>query len=312
MKATGRRSPPDPTVAVAQIDTRGVHSAGEWIAAHCRPTGPPVVVRDRVWATTTRISTADGPVWFKACAPSHAFEPELVASLACCRPELLPRVLAHDVARGWLLTADAGTSFRELGNSPELWLRLLPRYAELQRFASVPGAVPDRTLPRWPELYDELAASKLPLEPAEAERLRDYAPRFAVLCEELADHGLPAAVQHDDLHDTNAFVDGDGLRIVDWGDASLSHPFVSLVVTFRFLEERTRLVPADSWFATLRDGYLEPWGSGLVAAFDLAQRLGRFVHAFGWVSVRRLLPAEERPAYDVPFQTVLRRALSMS
>jgi Phosphotransferase enzyme family len=311
-KATGRRSPPGLTVSVAQTDTRGVDSAGEWIAAHCRPTGPSAVVRSRVWATTTRIPTADGPVWFKACAPSHRFEAELVPSLARCRPELLPRVLAHDAARGWLLTADAGTSFRQLGNPPELWLRLLPRYAELQRDASVPGAVPDRTLPRWPELYDELVASALPLEPAEAKRLGDYAPRFASLCEELAGHGLPATVQHDDLHDTHSFVDGDVLRMADWGDASLSHPFVSLVVTFRFLEERSGLVPADPWFAKLRDAYLEPWGPGLVATFDLAQRLGRFVHAFGWVSPRRLLPAEERPAYDVPFRTVLRRALSMS
>lgn len=287
-----------------------MESAEEWIRTHCRPSGPGEVVRDRVWATTTRIPTADGPVWFKASAPSHGFEPELVASLARCRPELLPRILACDSARGWLLTADAGRSFRALGNPPELWLRLLPRYAELQREAIVPAAVPDRTLPRWPELYAELAASELPLEPAEAERLRTYGPRFAALCEELAGHGLPAAVQHDDLHDTNAFVDGERLRIADWGDASLSHPFVSLVVTFRFLEERNGLEPADSWFAKLRDAYLEPWGTGLADAFELAQRLGRFAHAFGWVSLLHLLPSDQRPAYDASFRTVLLRALS--
>lgn len=287
-----------------------MESAEEWIGAHCKPVGPGEVVRDRVWATTTRIPTADGPVWFKASARSHGFETELVASLARCKPDLLPRVLACDPARGWLLTADAGTSFRELGNPPELWLRLLPRYAELQREANVPDAVPDRRLPRWPELYAELAASELPLEPAETERLRRFAPTFAARCEELADHGLPATVQHDDLHDTNAFVDGDHLRIADWGDASLSHPFVSLVVTFRFLEERNGLDPADPWFARLRDAYLEPWGTGNVEAFELAERLGRFVHAFGWLSLLRLLPLEDRVAYNVPFRTVLLRALA--
>jgi len=184
-------------------------------------------VRERVWATTSRIPTADGAVWFKVCAESHLFEAELVASLARGRPDLLPRVLASDASRGWLLMADAGTPFDELGNPPELWLRLLPRYAELQREAIVPSSVPDRTLPRWSELYDELAGSEVPLEAAEVERLRRFAPRFAELCGELASHGLPAAVQHDDLHQKNAFVDGDRLRIVDWGDASLSHPFVS-------------------------------------------------------------------------------------
>jgi len=287
-----------------------VESAEEWINAHCTPVGPAEVIRERAWATTMRIPTADGPVWFKESAPSHRFETQLVASLARCRPELVPRVLACDPARGWLLTADAGTSFRECGNPPELWLRLLPRYAELQREAIVPDAVPDRTLERWPELYGELAGSELPLDAAEAERLRAYAPRFEALCGELAAHGLPAAVQHDDLHDTNAFVDGERLRISDWGDASLSHPFVSLVVTFRFLEERNGLEPTDPWFARLRDAYLEPWGTGLVEAFELAERLGRFVHAFGWVRLRRLLPPEVRPEYDVPFRTVLVRALA--
>jgi Phosphotransferase enzyme family len=233
-----------------------------------------------------------------------------VSCLARGWPDLLPRLLACDTGRGWLLTADAGTSFEELGNPPELWLRLLPRYAELQRDASVPGSVPDRTLPRWLELYEELLASRLPLEPAEVEQLWRFAPRFAELCDELAGHGLPAAVQHDDLHHKNAFVDGDRLRIVDWGDASLSHPFVSLVVTYRFLEEHNGLRPADPWFKRLRDAYLEPWGTGLVTAFDLAQRLGRFAHGFGWVSLLRLLPADERPAYDVPFRAVLRRALA--
>lgn len=267
------------------------------------------MVRARRWAVTSRIPTADGDVWLKACAPSHAFEAGLVAGLARRRPDLLPRVLACDPARGWLLTADAGIPFEQLGNAPELWLRLLPRYAELQREVEVPGSVPDRTLPRWPELYADLAGSELPLAPAELERLRRFSPRFRELCEELAAFGVPAAVQHDDLHHRNAFVDGDLLRIVDWGDASLSHPFVSLVVTFRFLEEHNGLRPGNAWFARLRDAYLEPWGVDLVPAFELAQRLGRFVHAFGWVSLLRLLPADERPAYEAPFAVVLHRAL---
>lgn len=233
-----------------------------------------------------------------------------MAVLARGWPDLLPRVLACDAARGWLLTADAGTSFEQLGNPPELWLQLLPRYAELQRYAQPPSTLPDRTLSRWPELYDDLAGSALPLEEPECEHLRRFAPRFAELCVELAAHALPAAVQHDDLHFKNAFVDGDCLRIVDWGDASLSHPFVSLVVTFRFLEERNGLGPRDPWFAKLRDAYLEPWGEGLVPAFELAERLGRFVHAFGWVALLRLLPAETRAPYEAGLRVVLRRALA--
>jgi Phosphotransferase enzyme family len=282
--------------------------AEAWAGENLRLVAPAEVVRERTWARTSRLETSDGAVWLKECAATHRFEAALVPLLAERWPDLLPRVLAHDAARGWLLLADAGVPFDRLDNPPELWLRLLPRYAELQRDAPVPSSLPDRTVQRWPALFEELAGSELPLDPAEAARLRAYAPRFAELCGELP--VLPAAVQHDDLHHRNAFADGDCLRIIDWGDACSSHPFVSLVVAFRFLEERNGLRPGDPWFSRLRDAYLEPWGGGLSAAFDLSQRIGRFVHAFGWATLRRQLPAEKRAAYDVPFAVVLRRALA--
>ena len=292
-------------------DTRPVGREQEWIRAHVELTRPMEVVRKRVWATTWRLQTTEGVVWFKASAPTHRFEAELVPLLAAGWPDLMPRVLAEDAALGWLLLSDAGTPFEALGNPPELWLKLLPAYSELQRDATVPETVPDRTLGRWSELYDDLLSSQLPLTPSELTQLRRFAPRFAELCEELAAYGLPAAIQHDDLHHRNAFVDGHRLRIIDWGDSSRSHPFASLVVTFRFLEERNGLLPDDPWFAALRDAYLEPWGgSALTDAFDLSQRLGRFVHTFGWAALRRLLPESNHLAYDVSFQVVLRRALA--
>jgi hypothetical protein len=200
-----------------------------------------------------------------------------------------------------------------LGNPPELWLKLLPAYGELQRDATVPDTVPDRTLGRWPELYDDLLSSELPLKPSEVAQLRRFATRFAELCEELAAYGLRAAIQHDDLHHRNAYVDGRHLRIIDWAihrDRIRLRRWWSHVVTFRFLEEHNGLPPEDPWFATLRDAYLEPWGAGLTDAFNLAQRLGRFAHTFGWVALRRLLPEGAHPAYDSPFQVVLRRALA--
>ena len=117
-------------------------------------------------------------------------------------------------------------------------------------------------------------------------------------------------MQHDDLHAANLYARGGRLRLLDWGDASVSHPFASLVVTFRFLEERNGLPPADPWFARLRDAYLEPWGGGLAGAFALAIRVGAFAHAIAWVRQRDQLPAAERPDFDRDFRTVLRRALA--
>ena len=82
-------------------------------------------------------------------------------------------------------------------------------------------------------------------------------------------------MQHDDLHMANVYAQGGRRRLLDWGGASVSHPFASLVVTFRFLEERNQLPPGDPWVGRLRDAYLKLWGRGLAGAFPLAVRVGR-------------------------------------
>jgi hypothetical protein len=83
-------------------------------------------------------------------------------------------------------------------------------------------------------------------------------------------------------------------------------------VTFRFLEERTRLQPGDPWFARLRDAYLEPWGRGLAGTFALAIRVGTFAHTCAWARQRDHLPEEARPEFDRWFAIVLRRAIAQT
>jgi hypothetical protein len=93
---------------------------------------------------------------------------------------------------------------------------------------------------------------------------------------------------------------------------SISHPFASLVVTFRFLEEINKLQPDDPWFARLRDAYLEPWGRGLAGTFALALRVGAFAHTFAWARQRDALPEEARLEFDRGFAVVLRRAVAQT
>jgi hypothetical protein len=87
---------------------------------------------------------------------------------------------------------------------------------------------------------------------------------------------------------------------------------MSLVVTFRFLEEINKMPPSDAWFGRLRDAYLEPWGRGLAGTFALAIRVGRFAHAFAWMRQRDALPEEAHLDFDRPFQIVLRRAIAQT
>jgi hypothetical protein len=296
-----------------------VHRAVEdWIRAHVEPVGVIETAHKRPWATVLRVPLSNGVAWFKACAPVQVFEPRLTAELYARWPDRVTEVLGYDEQRGWLLLADAGTPIGNFGNPPEAWLAALPLYAELQHGEAahtqdhLEHGVPDLRVAILPARYEDLLQHDLPLERDELRRLRDFAPRFAELCAELASHAIPESVQHDDLHMANLYVQDQRLRLLDWGDASISHPFASLVVTFRFLEERTRLPPEDPWFSRLRDAYLEPWGRGLAGAFALAVRVGTFAHTCAWARQRDHLPEKARPEFDSSFAIVLRRAAAQT
>jgi Phosphotransferase enzyme family len=293
-------------------------AAEDWIRAHVEPVGAIETEHERPWATVLRVPVAEGVAWFKACAPVQAFEPRLTAQLFARWPGRIAEVLGHDEERAWLLLADAGTPIGAFGNPPEVWLVALPLYAELQRGEAahthehLRHHVPDLKVATLPARYEDLLRRDLPLERDEIRRLRAFATRFAELCGELAAHGVPETVQHDDLHMANVYAQDERLRLLDWGDASISHPFASLVVTFRFLEEVTKLPRGDPWFARLRDAYLEPWGAGLAGAFALAIRVGAFAHTFAWARQRDHLPDDARPAFDKAFAVVLRRAVAQT
>jgi hypothetical protein len=289
----------------------------DWIRTHVTPAGAIELVHAEPWATVLRVPVAGGVVWFKEAGGQHLFEPRLTVQLAERWPGVVADVLAHDDGRGRLLLADAGTPIGIYGNPPEPWLEILPRYAELQRGeAAYAGehlahGVPDLRLATLPAHYADLVSRDLPLEEDELDALRRFAPRFAELCDELAAHAVPETIQHDDLHHMNVFAKGDDLRVLDWGDSSISHPFASLVVTFRFLEEITRLPPRDPWYARLRDAYLEPWGSRLGETFELAYRVGAVAHTFKELRVRDHLAPGELPEFDRYFPLIIRRAMAI-
>jgi hypothetical protein len=287
----------------------------EWVRAHVDPTGPLEEASVEPWGTVLRVPLADDVVWFKACAPVQAFEVRLSAELFARWPDRVGEVLAHDEERAWLLLADAGSAIGD-ANPPEMWLAALPPYADLQRGEAHHGddhlahGVPDLRLEVLPDRYEDFLRHDMPLERDEIRQLRGFAPRLAELCHELAARGIPESIQHDDLHMANLYAQGDRLRVLDWGDSSIAHPFFSLFETFRFLEGVNGLLPDDPWFPRLRDAYLEPWGTGLVDTFDLALRVGAFAHAIAWMRQRDHLPESKVADFDRWFPLVLRRAVA--
>ncbi|MER7461070.1 phosphotransferase [Micromonospora sp. NPDC126480] len=289
-------------------DPRWGGTALDWVADQLRPLGRrvtgPVEARVRPWSLVWRVPTDGDDVWFKANNPGTAHEAGLLAALARLAPERVLRPIGVDAGRGWSLLPAGGESLRDvLSRDRDLsrWERVLPEYAELQ-LTTAPHAdellvlgLPDHRPERMPELFDALLDDREALllgeegglSPEAYARLRDHRDRYAEDCRLLAVSGIPATVQHDDLHDGNVFVVGAGHRFFDWGDASLAHPFGTLLVTLRSVAHSFELPPGDPTLARLRDAYLEAWtgrhdGATLRELAGTAMRITTVSRALSW------------------------------
>jgi hypothetical protein len=76
------------------------------------------------------------------------------------------------------------------------------------------------------EMLVNMDRSRSGLDKREAEQLRAIGPRLKAMVDELADYNVPDTVSHNDLHLGNiAWCDG-RFQFFDWGQGSVSHPFL--------------------------------------------------------------------------------------
>ena len=195
-------------------DPRFLEEATAWILQWVEPTAPIEQPHVRAWSTVLRVPTAAGDLFFKANAPMAAHEAAILEQLTPLAPDCLPEVVALDTERRWLLLRDGGARLREQP-AEGAWIDVVRRYADLQRASArsadalVAAGVPDRRAAMLPALYESLGGD----------------PRIVdELLTELEPVGLPETIQHDDLHDGQVFLRDGRTRILDWGDACVSHP----------------------------------------------------------------------------------------
>jgi hypothetical protein len=222
-------------------------------------------------------------VWFKANDDMLRYEAAVTERIAARCPGAVTPLLAADTSTGWMLMADAGERLREVvARERDLgrWLDVLPLYAGVQLDLAgdvddlLAMGLPDMRLSALPQAYERL------LDEIDAERrFRDAVPMVAELCEKLAAYGLPELLQHNDLHDGQVFVRDGRHRVLDWGDACVSHPFFTLSVTLEGvlawgLDDVENSLDTNPF----RDAYLAPFrerfDGDLVAATEIALRLG--------------------------------------
>ena len=169
----------------------------------------------------------------KAVTDISRGEAGLSALLAERHPGLVPDVIAIEVAQNWLLMRDIGG--QALRDRPDVrrYDIALRQYAQLQRqdvdqietYLSL--GIPDRrpaTLKAEIQTYlPELCTG---LDRHQTEAVLALEDELLTMCDELAT-GIPMSIEHGDLHGGNIFwrEQTNDLCILDWGDATVTHPF---------------------------------------------------------------------------------------
>jgi hypothetical protein len=284
-------------------------------------TGGPERVHDRPWAQVWRLPTARGVIFVKWMFAPSRYEVPVTVALASWAPDLVTPLIDADPERSFLLMDDAGERLRAIIARDEdvtHWLAILPRYAELQRIAAphadelVALGAPDRRTGALAQAFEALVRSDELLTiagahsstEAQLRALRALIPSVRAWCEELTGT-LPETIQHDDLHDGQVFVRDGVARVLDWGDANVSHPFFSLVVLERAIGHAFGLAPSAPELLRLRDAYLEPFTerttrARIDACLPVALRLGRLCRMLTWVQIVRGLEGADREREAVP------------
>ena len=164
----------------------------------------------------------------------------------------------------------------------------------------VPDVRRATAVPALARLLDDpvaLAGGDEALTAAERVELRERLCELDAALAALEDGPIPSSIEHGDLHDANVYVSRGG-RVFDWGDASIGHPFASLLIVEVALENRFDLVGDIPEARRLHAAYLEPW-SDLATHAELARiateamRLGGAAKALGWVRMLSLMPPHE-------------------
>ncbi len=258
------------------------------------------------WSTVLIVPTREGRLFFKATAPETLYEVSLTEKLAGWIPDCMPELVAVDPVRGWMLMRDSGEQLRQFirpARDVKPWVPVLPRYAKVQieLVEHVPEilalGIPDYRLAVLPSLYSGLlvddeslmVGQEKGLTPAELQELKDKAPRFEQICSDLAAFGIPQTLNQCDFHDGNVLVKDGRITFFDWGDVSITHPFISLRTFFVSIEMSLQL---DEYTFTpemqaLLNLYLEQWEAfasreQLASAYGFSKPVASIVKALLW------------------------------
>ena len=121
----------------------------------------------------------------------------------------------------------------------------------------------DELLPYLLEGPDQLSASMNYLDEWEVEQTGLALASHADTCCRLLEFGIPATLVHNNFRDDNLVQQDSGLRIIDWSDVVVGHPFMAL----EYINSRRASLQSESTSYSPKDPVTEALFSEIISAY---------------------------------------------
>jgi hypothetical protein len=251
-----------------------------------------------------KIETTEGIVYLKQTPKELFLEPKTLIFLNKIGCRNIPEFLAMSATLDCFLMRSCGDeSLRHLFNG-QLNLNQLKKgitnYTHIQRSLEnkvqqmLSIGIPDWRLDKFSLLYSQLIhQDKLLIEDGltlkEIDQLHQSYSTCILLCERLAEFRLPETINHCDFHENNMLLDnktGD-ISIIDWGEAVITHPFLSLCGCLWNLRYFNELIEADTKYSQLQSFCVSSWldlynEEKLIKALNTANQLNGIYAALAY------------------------------
>jgi thiamine kinase-like enzyme len=202
-----------------------------------------------------RFETNGPALWLKAVGRPNIHEFRIVSTLTTLFPSFLPSIVASLPERNaWLMEEVDGTS-PNADSDFTTWRTIAVRLAELQiaSLREVPRLISAgcrdirvssllNSTDEFFAIMDKLMKQQVKIPPSilTPDELFDLKERIKDILSPLAANGIPDTLNHLDLNPGNIFVTGEHCTFIDWAEAAIGHPFLTLQY---LLEHLTRLRP---------------------------------------------------------------------
>jgi hypothetical protein len=219
-----------------------------------------------------RFETTGIAVWFKAVGPPKTREFQISQQLAKLFPQFVPKILAvRPEWNAWLMWEAEGSHLGESSDLP-IWRMVAERLAELQ-IASIGNTLhlldlgchdvrPERLLDKIDPFLETVAQlmeqqEKETPSPLPKKELFELGARLRDSLQRSADCQMPHVLGHIDFNPGNVLAHKDRCVFLDWAEASVGLPFLSIQY---LIEHLRRLRPGVKvWELELLSAYAEKW-----------------------------------------------------